>query len=157
MATKLAEKKMISGDPVYNSQTVARLINRVMRSGKKGAAYKAVYDAFSEIEKKGLNPIETFEKAINNVSPKVEVRSKRVGGAAYQVPSEVRGDRRTSLAIRWIIAATAKKSNKEYRHFSQKLAAELIDASNGSGEAVKKKDTTHKMAEANKVFSHFRW
>lgn len=157
MATKLAEKKTISGDPVYSSETVARLVNRVMRSGKKGAAYTAVYGAFSEIEKKSQNPLETFEKAISNVSPKVEVRSKRVGGAAYQVPSEVRGDRRVSLAIRWIIVAASKRSNKEYRHFSQKLAAELMDASKGEGEAVKKKDTTHKMAEANKVFSHFRW
>lgn len=157
MATKIADRKILQGDPLYNSELVARLINRVMKDGKKSVAQSAVYKAFLKIEKTGEKPLTVFEKAIANISPRVEVRSKRVGGAAYQVPTEVRGDRKVSLAIRWLLVAAAKRSNKEYRRFSEKLATELIDASNGEGEAVKKKDSTHKMAEANKVFSHFRW
>lgn len=153
-ATKI---KILQGDPIYNNQLVAQFINRVMRSGKKSIAQKLIYDAFNQISEKGEDPLMVFQKAINNVSPKLEVRAKRVGGAAYQVPTEVRGTRKISLAIRWLIKAAQKRANKEYHTFSKKLAAELLDASHGEGEAIKKRDVTHKMAEANKVFAHFRW
>lgn len=153
----LINKKSQQGDPLYNNRQVAQLINRVMRSGKKNAAQKQVYNAFIKISQTGGDPQDIFQKALNNVSPKFEVRAKRVGGASYQVPTEVSGNRKISLAIRWIIKAASSKSNKEYHSFGDKLAAELIDAAKGEGEAVKKRETTHKMAEANRVFSHFRW
>lgn len=149
--------KSLIEDPLYNSELIARFINRIMKNGKKSVAQKLVYDAFKQIEDKGEKPLDVFQRAINNISPKVEVRSRRVGGASYQVPTEVRGNRRTSLAIRWLIQAASKRSNKEYKRFSEKLAVELLEASKGVGEAIKRKDSTHKMAEANRVFSHFRW
>lgn len=149
--------KITQTDPLYNNHLVAKFINRVMKSGKKTVAQKQVYGAFALISQKGEDPLVVFQKAINNVSPRVEVRSRRVGGANYQVPTEVRGNRKMSLAIRWIISSANKKANKEYHTFAQKLAHELLSAAKGEGESVKKKDTTHKMAEANKVFSHFRW
>lgn len=144
-------------DPIYNNELVAKLVNKVMKSGKKSVAQKQVYQAFSQIQTKKEDALIVFQRAINNIAPKVEVRSKRVGGAAYQVPTEVRGNRKTSLAIRWLIQAAQSRSTKDYHSFAQKLAAEIIDASNNEGEAVKKRDTTHRMAEANRVFSHFRW
>ena len=136
---------------------LAKFINRIMRHGKKTVAETVIYDALDIIKQQGRNPLEVFEKAINEVGPKQEVKARRIGGAAYQVPVEVRGERRISLATRWIMQAAYKRSNKEYRTFSKKLAAELLDASNNAGEAIRKRDIAHKMAESNKAFAHFRW
>lgn len=149
--------KKIYPDPIYNNRLVSQFINRVMKSGKKNLAQRLVYNAFSMIKDKGSDPLATFQRAINNASPRVEVRSRRVGGASYQVPAEVRGTRKVSLAIRWIISAANNRSNKEFNTFAEKLYIEIMDASKNEGEAVKRKETTHKMAEANRVFSHFRW
>jgi small subunit ribosomal protein S7 len=150
-------KRTIEADQKYNSVMVARFINRIMRNGKKSAALEKVYNAFTLIAEKGQEPLSIFDKAVQNVAPKVEVRAKRIGGANYQVPVEVRSDRKNALAIRWIIEAARKKSNKEFHTFEQKLAAELTAAANGEGEAIKKKDVMHKQAEANRAFAHFRW
>jgi small subunit ribosomal protein S7 len=128
-----------------------------MKDGKKSVAQKVVYTALDIVKEKGEDPIKVLEAAISNVGPKQEVRPRRVGGASYQVPTEVRGDRRVSLAIRWIVQFANKRSNKEYKNFETKLASELIDASANAGEAIKKRDTVHRMAEANKAFAHFRW
>lgn len=137
---------------------LARLINRVMLHGKKTIAQGLVYNALDIIKSKGEeDPIKVFETAINNVGPKMEVRTRRVGGASYQVPTEVRGDRRVSLAIRWIVEFAKKRSNKEFHTYGEKLAMELIDASKNVGEAIKRRDTVHRMADANKAFAHFRW
>ncbi len=149
--------KNIYPDPIYNNRLVSQFINRVMKSGKKSLAQRLVYNALSMIKDKGSDPLATFQRAINNTSPRVEVRSRRVGGASYQVPAEVRGTRKVSLAIRWIISAANSRSNKEFKTFAEKLFAEIMAASKNEGEAVKRKETTHKMAEANRVFSHFRW
>ncbi len=129
-----------------------------MRSGKKTVAQKHVYKALDLIQKKTKKePVEVLRIAIENVRPRMEVRPRRVGGAAYQVPMEVKGDRRESLAVRWLILAARARPNNQYHCFYEKLAAELIDASNNAGGAVKKKEDTHRMAEANKAFAHFRW
>lgn len=129
-----------------------------MRDGKKTTAQRVVYDAFEIIKEKGNeNPVAILEKAVDAVGPKVEVRARRIGGAAYQVPSEVRGERRNSLAVRWILEAATKRPSVEYKTFAQKLAAELMDAVNNAGEAIRKRDVAHRMAEANKAFAHFRW
>jgi len=153
-----APKRLLEPDPIYNSKLITRFINRVMMDGKKTVAQRVVYGALTEIEKQtGKNPISTFETALANVSPRMEVRPRRVGGASYQVPVEVRGDRREALAIRWIIAGATSKSNKEFRTFSAKLAKELMDAANNTGIAIKKRDDVLRMAEANKAFAHFRW
>ena len=137
---------------------LARLINRVMLSGKKSIAETHVYKALDIIKEKGEeDPIKVFEAAINNVGPKMEVRTRRVGGASYQVPTEVRGDRRVALAIRWIVEFAKKRSNKEYHTYAEKLAMELMDANKNIGEAVKRRDTVLRMADANKAFAHFRW
>jgi len=145
-------------DPIYNNRTLTKLINKIMRSGKKSAAYREVYRALDIIKEKTNNdPIKLFEQAIQNISPRMEVRPRRVGGASYQVPMEVRGNRRIHLALKWLIDAARKRSGKEYHHFSEKLASELMDAANSQGEAIKKRDYTHKMADANKAFAHFRW
>lgn len=137
---------------------LARLINRVMYSGKKSIAEAHVYKALDIIKEKGEeDPIKVFESAINNVGPKMEVRTRRVGGASYQVPTEVRGDRRIALAIRWIVEFAKKRSNKEYHTYAEKLAMELMDANKNIGEAVKRRDTVLRMADANKAFAHFRW
>lgn len=151
------KKRTIEPDPVYGSRLVANFINRMMQSGKKTTAQKVMYDAFKIIADQGNEALKVFEGAIDTVGPKQEVRARRIGGAAYQVPVEVRGERRTSLAIRWILEATKKRSNSEYKGFAQKLAAELLAASKGEGEAIRKRDVTYKMAEANKAFAHFRW
>ena len=126
-------------------------------SGKKTTAQRMIYGAFDIIKEQGKDPVETLEKAIDSVAPKQEVRAKRVGGAAYQVPMEVRGPRKVSLAIRWILEAAKKRPTSEYKTFDKKLAAELLAVLNNEGEAVRKRDTIHKMAEANKAFSHFRF
>lgn len=128
-----------------------------MKDGKKTVAQGLLYKAFDLIEQKKQEPLSLFERAIQNVGPKQEVKARRVGGASYQVPAEVRGERKISLAIRWIIQASKARSSKEYHTFSEKLAAELLDASNNLGEAIKKKDAMQRMAEANKAFAHFRW
>lgn len=128
-----------------------------MRSGKKSVAQRQVYGALDKIKEKGEDPMKIFELAVQNVGPKREVRTRRVGGASYQVPIEVRGERRISLAIRWLVSYASKKSNKEFRTFADKLATELMDAAKNEGETIKKRDTVHRMADANKAFAHFRW
>ncbi len=157
MRSKKATKRIISEDPIFGSKLVARLINNLMIDGKKKIAQNLVYRAFDQIKQKGQDPVSTFEKAVLNVSPKMEVRPRRVGGASYQVPVEVRGDRKESLALRWILASAAAKSNKEFHTFDQKLAQEILDASQGTGGAVKKKDDIQRTAQANRAFAHFRW
>ena len=148
---------MLAADPIYGNRLLTRFINRVMKSGKKSIAQDVVYKALDSIKEKGEDPVKVFETAINNVGPKMEVKARRVGGASYQVPTEVRGDRRVALAMRWIIQFAKKRANKEYKTFAEKLAVELLDASKGQGEAIKKRDTMHRMAEANRAFAHFKW
>jgi len=148
-----AKKRIIAPDPLYQSHLVTRLINRVMLSGKKTVAQKQVYKALETL----TNPLEILSTALENLKPVMEVRPRRIGGAAYQVPTPVRADRREALAIRWLIQAAQKRPNKEYGEFWQKLAAEIQDAYNNTGAAIKKKQDVHKMAEANKAFAHFRW
>lgn len=151
-------KRTIPPDPVYHNRLVTRLINRVMRDGKKSIAQKNVYQAFEKIEKDSkTKPLEIFRQAVENIKPNLEVRPRRIGGAAYQVPIPVRGDRKEALAIRWLIQAAQNRSNKEYRRFDLKLAAEITAAAKGEGGAVQKKKDTHRLAEANKAFAHFRW
>lgn len=158
MRSKKAPKRELLPDPIYNSRIITRFINRVMRDGKKSVAQRMVYQALEKIEKEfGKNPVTVFESAIANVSPKMEVRPRRVGGASYQVPVEVRGSRKEALAIRWLITAANNRSNKEFKSFGAKLAAELMDASEGQGAAIKRRDDVLRMAEANKAFAHFRW
>lgn len=157
MRHKKTEKREAKPDALYKNTLVAKFINKVMRDGKKTAAQKAVYDAFAAIETQGRDPLDVFEKVIQNVAPRQEVKARRVGGASYQIPIEVRGERRISLAIRWIIEAARARSNREHHTFAEKLAAEFIDALEGRGNAVKKRDTMHRMAEANRAFAHFRW
>jgi small subunit ribosomal protein S7 len=128
-----------------------------MRSGKKRAAEKQVYRALDIIKEKGEDPIKVFETAINTVGPKMEVKARRVGGASYQVPTEVRGDRRIALAMRWIVQFANKRSNREFHTFAEKLAVELMEGAKGQGEAIKKRDTVHRMADANRAFAHFKW
>ena len=148
-------KRDVLPDPVYNSKMVTRFINKVMYDGKKGIAETIVYDAFDIIRSKtGTDPLEVFETALKNVMPVLEVRARRVGGANYQVPVEVRADRKLSLGIRWLVNYTRLRGEKTMR---ERLAAELMDAANGTGASIKKKDDTHKMAEANKAFAHYRW
>lgn len=150
------KRRKPEADPVYGNILVAKFTNRLMRDGKKTTAQRVVYDAL-EILKKDGDPVEIFEKAIDNVGPKQEVKARRIGGAAYQVPQEVRGSRRVALAIRWILEAAAKRPTAEYKSFAAKLAAELKDATENLGDAIKKRDVAHRMAEANKAFSHFRF
>jgi small subunit ribosomal protein S7 len=148
-------KRTPDPDPVYNSTLVSKFINNIMRCGKKSTAQKLFYRALAIVEHKTKQePIKVFEKAIQNALPTIKVKSRRVGGATYQVPVEVRPEERYALAMRWIINAAKDRGGKE---FSGKLAAELIDAANGSGVSVKKRDDTHRMAEANKAFASFRW
>ncbi len=148
-------KRDVLPDPVYNSELVARFINKIMMKGNKRLAESILYGAFDIIKAKtGNDPLETFEKAVKNVMPVVEVKPRRVGGATYQVPVEVRPERRMALAIRWI--AENARSRGEYT-MKERLAAELMDASNGVGSSIKKKDDTHRMAEANRAFAHYRW
>ncbi len=155
MARKKIEKRQLEPDLIYNNILVAKLINKVMKKGKKSVARKIVYQAFEEIKKKTKKePLEIFEKAIENASPLVEVKSKRVGGATYQVPREVRGDRKQALAMRWILGAAKGKKGRPMR---EKLAEELIEAAENKGAAIKKKENTHRMAEANRAFAHFRF
>lgn len=155
MRRRQADKRITIPDPLYEDQIVAKFIHSVMRDGKKSVAQRLVYGAFDMIEERtGEEGVEVFRKAINNVAPLVEVRSRRVGGATYQVPIEVRAERRTALAFRWILQYARTRSDKS---MARRLAAEIIAASKGEGGAVKKKDDTHRMAEANKAFAHFRF
>jgi small subunit ribosomal protein S7 len=155
---KLVKPRQINPDPVYKNRLVAKLINRSMKAGKKSVAQKQVYKALGIIkEKTESDPIKVFSNALSNIKPSMEVRPRRVGGAAYQVPMSVRGTRRETLAIRWLIQAARKRSNSEYKTYAKKLAAEIIDASKGEGGAVKKRTDTERMAEANRAFAHFRW
>ena len=148
-------KRVITPDPMYNSQLVSKLINSIMVDGKKGKAQQVVYGALDIIkEKTGEEPIEVFEKAMNNIMPVLEVKARRVGGANYQVPVEVRPERRVTLGLRWLVNYTRARGEKG---MVEKLAKELMDAANSTGAAVKKKEDTHKMAEANKAFAHYRW
>ena len=148
-------KRDVLPDPVYGDKVVAKLINQVMQDGKKGIAQGIVYDAFaSAAEKVGQEALEMFNQALGNIMPMVEVKARRVGGANYQVPIEIRAERRQTLAIRWLVNAARNRSERE---MSQRLAAELVDAFNNAGNAVKKKEDTHRMAEANKAFAHFRY
>lgn len=151
-------KRVLSADPLYNSRLVTRFINKVMFDGKKSVAQGLVHKALENIEKtSGEDPLTVFETALANVAPKMEVKPRRVGGASYQVPVEVRGDRKEALAIRWIIDAARSRSNSQYHSFALKLAAELLDAAQGKGVAIKKKEDTQKAAEANRAFAHFKW
>lgn len=157
---RVIKRKLPELDPIYGSRIITRFINKMMKDGKKSVAQKQFYNALEIIKTK--IPAETeitkwFEAAINNAAPKMEVKPRRVGGASYQVPTEVRGERKIHLAMKWLITAARKRSNKENHTFAEKLAGELLDASNNLGEAIKKRDQTHKMAEANKAFAHFRW
>ncbi len=150
-----AERRELVPDPKFGNLKVSRFMNSVMRQGKKSVAESIVYGALEQIEAKiKQNPVAVFEQALDNVMPSVEVRSRRVGGATYQVPIEVRPDRRQTLAIRWIIAAARERNEKT---MVDKLSGELLDASNNRGNAVKKREDTHRMAEANRAFSHYRW
>lgn len=154
---KRAKPRKIEGDPVFRSRLVAKLINVAMRDGKKTVAQSQVYKAFEIIKEKEGDPIMVFSKALDNIKPSMEVRPRRVGGAAYQVPMPVRGARKESLAIRWLVAGARARSNKDYHTFAEKLAAEILDAAAGEGFAVKKRQDTERMAEANRAFAHFRW
>ena len=148
-------KRDVLPDPVYHSKTVTKFINKVMLSGKKSVAQRVVYDAFDTIrEKTGQDPLEVFETALRNVMPVLEVKARRVGGANYQVPVEVRPDRRMTLGIRWLVSYARLRGEKT---MDASLSAELMDAANNTGAAIKKKEDTHKMAEANKAFAHYRW
>jgi len=153
-----AQPRKILPDPVYRSVLVAQLINRVMKSGKKQLAQRKVYAAFDLIKKKTKKgPLEVFQKAIGQIKPRMEVRSRRVGGAAYQVPRLVRGRRAESLAFRWLILFARARPNKEYHSFEEKLAAEILDACQKTGGAVGRKEEIEKIADANRVFAHLRW
>ena len=148
-------KRDVLPDPVYHSKTVTKFINKVMLSGKKSVAQRVVYDAFDTIrEKTGQDPLEVFETALRNVMPVLEVKARRVGGANYQVPVEVRADRRMTLGIRWLVGYARLRGEKT---MDARLSAELMDAANNTGAAIEKKEDTHKMAEANKAFAHYRW
>lgn len=153
MRRKKKEKRIIQPDPIYNNVTVEKFINQVMRRGKKTIARKIVYGALDKVKEGAKKePLEVFEKALQNAAPLLEVKSKRIGGATYQVPREVRGDRRLTLAMRWIIQAAKARKGKPMR---EKLAEELLQASQNTGVAIKKKQDTHRMAEANRAFAHF--
>jgi len=149
------QKRDVLADPVYNNKVVTKLINNVMLDGKKGVAQKIVYGAFDLIaEKSGKDAIEVFEEAMNNIMPSLEVKARRIGGSTYQVPIEVRPDRRQALALRWLVMFSRKRGEKTMK---ERLANELLDAANNTGSAVKRKEDMHKMADANKAFAHYRW
>ena len=148
-------KRDVLPDPLYNSKLVTKLVNNIMYDGKKGVAQKIVYDAFAMVESKtGANALEQFQKALENIMPNLEVKSVRRGGSNYQVPMEVRAERRQTLGLRWLVTYSRSRSD---RKMYERLANEIIDATNNLGGAVKKKDDTHRMAEANKAFAHYRW
>ncbi|HBQ65100.1 MAG TPA: 30S ribosomal protein S7 [Clostridiales bacterium] len=148
-------KRDVLPDPIYNNKVVAKLINNIMLDGKKGVAEKICYEAFNIIrEKTGKEPLEVFEQAMNNIMPVLEVKARRVGGATYQVPMEVRVERRQALGLRWLVNYAKQRGDKTMK---ERLAGEILDAANSQGSAFKKKEDTHKMAEANRMFAHYRW
>lgn len=148
-------KREVLADPIYNSVVVTKLINQVMLDGKRGVAQKAVYEAFDIIkDKTGVEPLEAFERALGNIMPVLEVKARRVGGSTYQVPIEIRQERRQTLGLRWLVSYARARSERTMR---ERLAGEIMDAMNSQGNAFKKKEDTHKMAEANKAFAHYRW
>ena len=148
-------KRDVLADPLYDNKVVTKLINNIMLDGKKGVAQKIVYGAFAQVEAKSGKPaLEVFEEAMNNIMPQLEVKAKRVGGATYQVPIEVKPDRRQALALRWLTTFSRKRGEKTQK---DRLANEILDAANNTGASVKKREDTHKMAEANKAFAHYRW
>ena len=148
-------KRDVLPDPLYNSKLVTKLVNNIMLDGKKGVAQKIVYEAFAIVEAKlGQNPLETFEAALENVMPVLEVKARRVGGSTYQVPMEVRAERRQTLGLRWMVSFSRKRGEKT---MAERLAGEIMDAKNSAGGAFKKKEETHRMAEANKAFAHYRY
>jgi len=150
--------RKIEADPIYGSVMLTKLINRSMKDGKKSVIRKEIYSAMEIVkEKTGEDPIKIFDQAMENIKPNMEVRARRVGGAAYQVPQQVRGPRRESLGIRWLVASANSKSNTEFHTFGAKMAAEIMDAAKGEGVSVKKRQEVEKIAESNKAFSHFRW
>ena len=149
-----APKRKNYSDPKYRSEVVSKFINSIMYDGKRSTAEKILYTALDKIKSKNEDPIKVFNSAVNNVRPNLEVRSRRVGGATYQVPVEVKSNRSQALALRWILTASKKRKNKT---MAEKIFFELVDASQNKGSAVKKKEDTHKMAESNKAFAHFRW
>ena len=149
------QKRDVLADPIYNSKVVTKLVNNIMLDGKKGVAQKIVYGAFNRIsEKTGKEALEVFKEAMNNIMPVLEVKARRIGGATYQVPIEVRPERRQALALRWLTVYSRKRGEKTQE---ERLANEIMDAANNTGAAVKKKEDMHKMAEANKAFAHYRW
>ena len=149
------QKRDVLADPIYGNKVVTKLINQIMLDGKRGVAQKIVYGAFEEVaEKTGKDALEVFEEAMNNIMPVLEVKAKRVGGATYQVPVEVKPERRQALGLRWITIYSRKRGEKTQK---ERLANEIMDAANNTGASVKKKEDTHKMAEANRAFAHFRW
>lgn len=153
-----AKLRKVSLDPIYSNSLVTKLINRSMRDGKKSVAQKEVYRAFEIVkEKSGEDPLKIFSEALEKIKPTMEVRPRRVGGAAYQVPMSVRGVRRESLGVRWLINAANSRSNSEYHTYAEKIAAEIMDAAKGEGAAVKKRTDMERVAEANRAFAHFRW
>ena len=155
MRKRRATKRDVLADPIYNSKVVTKLINRIMLDGKKGTAQRILYDAFDIIsEKTNKEPMEVFEAAMENIKPALEVKSRRVGGANYQVPIEVKADRSQALALRWLVNYSRLRGGHS---MAENLANEIIDASNGTGAAVKKREDTHRMAEANKAFAHYKW
>ena len=158
MRSKKTEKRIVDADPIYNSRLLGKFINKIMKDGKKSIAQALMYKALDVIkEKSKQDPLGVFEKALQNISPKMEVKPRRIGGASYQVPIEVRGDRKEALSIRWVIAGARTRSNAIFHTFAEKLAAELLDAANNTGSAIKKRDDMQKVANANRAFAHFRW
>ena len=148
-------KRDVLSDPMYNDKIVTKLINNIMYDGKKGVAQKIVYEAFEIVKNKtGKDPLEVFQTAMNNVMPILEVKARRIGGATYQVPIEVRAERRQALGMRWMVAYSRKRGE---RTMKERLAGEIMDAANNTGSSIKKKEDVHKMAEANKAFAHYRW
>lgn len=157
MPRRSYKKRQIQPDPIYNSYEVAKLINYVMVQGKKTVAQRLVFNALEEIKKQGNDPLKILHQAIVNASPKQEVRPRRLGGASYLVPIEVRRERKIFLALNWLIEGAKNRSSKQYKSFDKKLAAEIFDAAKGQGAAVNKRKQTEKLAEANKAFAHLRW
>lgn len=152
---RVVKKRPVPADPVYNSRLVSMMVRRIMKHGKKSIAYRIIYDALKTIEERtGSAPLEVFEKAVRNATPLVEVKARRVGGATYQVPMEVRSERGTALALRWLIQFSRARTG---RSMAARLANELMDAANETGSAVRKREETHRMAEANKAFAHYRY
>ena len=155
MRKRQAEKRDVLADPIYNSKVVTKLINQIMLDGKKGIAQSILYDAFEIVkEKTGKDPMEVFETALENIEPALEIKSRRIGGSNYPVPMEVRPERRQALGLRWLVQYA---KNRNGRGMAEKLANEIMDAANNTGGAVKKREDTHRMAEANKAFAHYRW